>query len=133
MPKALDSEIQSRIQAFASELEELIRASALEALSEALGGSAVRAAGRRGGNGMPKVTRTASAPGKHQKRDPSELDALTESLGAFIAKNPGKRIEEIAKSLSTSTKDLALPAKKLIATRRVSTTGQKRATTYHPR
>jgi len=133
MRNPLDSEIQSRVQAFASELEELIRASALEALSEALGGTAARPAGRRGGNEAPKATQTTGVPGKRQKRDPDELDALTESLGGFIAKNPGKRIEEIAKSLSTSTKELALPAKKLIASRRVSTRGQRRATTYHPR
>jgi hypothetical protein len=42
------------------------------------------------------------------KRDPKAIDALTERTASFIKANAGKRVEEIAKALSTPTKDLAL-------------------------
>lgn len=70
---------------------------------------------------------------KGAKRDPKELAALTEKLGAFIKKTPGQRIEQIGKAMGTPTKDLALPVKKLIEAKKISTKGQKRATTYFPR
>jgi len=133
MQTPLDSEIQSRIQDFASELEELIRTSTLQAISEALRGATARPAAQSGRNAAPRAGRAAGAPGKGQKRDPGELATLTERLCAFIAKNPGKRIEEIAKSLGTSTTELVLPTKKLMAAKRVSKKGQRRATTYYPR
>ena len=67
---------------------------------------------------------------KGAKRDPRLLQALTDKLGDYIKKNPGLRIEQIGKALGTPTKDLALPVKKLVAAKKISTKGQKRATTY---
>ena len=43
----------------------------------------------------------------------------------------GLRIEQIHKELGTTTKDLALPIRKLIAEKRIKTKGQKRSTTYY--
>jgi hypothetical protein len=133
MQSSIESEIQARVQAFTSELTELIRASAMELVSEALGGTAASGRGRPRANGAR--TTTARGPGrpKGAKRDPEDLAALTDKLGAYIAKNPGLRIEEIGKALGTPTKDLALPVKKLIATKRISTKGQKRSTKYFPK
>ena len=67
------------------------------------------------------------------KRDPAALAKLTDDLGFYIEKHPGKRIEEIAEAMGESTKDLALPVKKLLGAKRISTRGQKRATRYFPR
>ena len=47
--------------------------------------------------------------------------------------NPGQRIEQIADGMGTSTKELNLPAKKLIAGKQLKTKGQKRATQYFSR
>jgi predicted transcriptional regulator len=58
---------------------------------------------------------------------------LTTTLGNFIAKNPGKRIEEIAQGMGVTTKELALPAKKLHRGKDVSTRGTRRATKYFPK
>jgi hypothetical protein len=55
---------------------------------------------------------------------------LTESLYKAIKSGPGRRIEQIGETLGVPTKDLALPAKKLISEKRVKTKGVKRATTY---
>lgn len=66
------------------------------------------------------------------KRDPSVLAKLTADLASYIFRNPGLRIEQIAKSMGVTTKELMLPAKKLIANKSVKTRGQKRATVYLP-
>ena len=128
MSTSIESEVRSRLEAFTAEIVALVRASAVDVVSEALGrGSASR--GRRGRRGAPRLP----ARRKGGKRDPEALAALTETLGAFITKNPGQRIEQIGKVLGTPTKELALPVKKLVAAKRISTKGEKRATKYYPR
>jgi hypothetical protein len=67
---------------------------------------------------------------KGAKRTPEELEQLIKKLHSYVAKNPGQRIEQIASGLDISTKELNLPAKKLIGDKKLSTKGQKRATTY---
>jgi predicted transcriptional regulator len=69
---------------------------------------------------------------KARKRSPALLEELTNTLGAYVRANPGQRIEEIAKGLELSTKDLVLPVKKLIGTKAIKPQGQRRATRYFP-
>jgi predicted transcriptional regulator len=61
-----------------------------------------------------------------------ELARLTEKLGDYIKSNPGLRMEAIAKALATPTRELNLPIKKLLAAKKIRSTGQKRATEYFP-
>ena len=68
-----------------------------------------------------------------RKRSPDELAKLTQSLFTHVKRNPGQRIEQIGQALGVSTKELALPAKKLIGEKKLGTKGQKRATTYFPK
>jgi predicted transcriptional regulator len=49
---------------------------------------------------------------------------------SFVKTNPGLRIEQINKELGTTTKDLALPIRKLVGEGYLSSKGQKRSTTY---
>jgi len=51
---------------------------------------------------------------------------------SFVKANPGMRIEQINKELGTTTKDMALPIRKLISERMVISKGNKRSTTYFP-
>jgi hypothetical protein len=87
---------------------------------------------------LPPLAKTIAPSGslkrkaKGGKRDPEVLAALTTSLASYISRNPGQRIEQIAKAMDATTKDLVLPAKKLIASGAVKTRGQKRATVYVP-
>ncbi len=67
---------------------------------------------------------------KGEKRPPAELEALQSRVLEFIAQSPGLRIEQINRELGTTTKDLALPIRKLVAEKMISTKGAKRATTY---
>jgi len=129
MPTDVEAEIRARLEQFATRLTALIQQSAMSSVEDAFGGSAPARRGR-GGRGAAVAAVRAPRAKKGQKRDPGLLEALTEKLGSFIAKNPGLRIEQIGQTLGVATKDLALPVKKLIAAKRVSTKGQKRATTY---
>jgi hypothetical protein len=130
----LDREIQSKTEAFVRELTELVKRAALESVARAIGGRQAGSgpASRKGKNGTVRQTRgrRAVAKRKGQKRTPDQLDALTESLYKAIKSGPGRRIEQIGETLGVPTKDLALPAKKLISEKRVKTKGVKRATTY---
>jgi hypothetical protein len=135
MQSSIESEIQARVSAFASELVAIVRASALEVVQEALGDAVTpRAVRGRGAAAMPAAApKAASGRGKGAKRDPQAIEALTNQLGAYIKKNPGQRIEQIGKELDIPTKELALPVKKLLGAKRITTKGQKRATTYFAR
>jgi hypothetical protein len=55
---------------------------------------------------------------------------MAERFHAFVAKHPGLRIEQINKQLNTTTKDLALPIRKMIAEGALKTKGAKRSTQY---
>jgi hypothetical protein len=100
------------------------RASAVELVREAVGGMA---AGLHVGPAAKRVRAWPNPRRKGQKRDPRELEMLTGRLGDYIRRHPGKRIEQIAEALGARTKELALPAKKLMEAKKISTKGQKRA------
>jgi len=70
--------------------------------------------------------------GRGGKRDKATLANTQETFTAFVAKNPGLRIEEINEKLGTTTKDLALPIRKALAAKEIHVEGEKRATRYFP-
>ncbi len=114
--------LEDLVSDFVSRLREVIRRQALEAIHESLAGS----------SGKPRAAATTNgARGKRgHKRDPGALEALQHKFLGFVAKHPGLRIEQINKELSTTTKDLQLPIRKLIAEGRIKAKGAKRSTTY---
>jgi hypothetical protein len=65
-----------------------------------------------------------------QKRSPDEIVKTTDKLLQYITKNSGQRIEEIAKGVGHSTKELTLPVKKLLNDKKITAKGEKRATRY---
>jgi hypothetical protein len=140
MANSLDDRIRARVELFATELAELIRESAMETVSAALNGA--RPSPGRGGRraaaavapvrGAARGGRAASRE-KGAKRPPDEIERLTGRLLDYVKGNPGQRIEQIADGMGTSTKELNLPAKKLIAGKQLKTKGQKRATQYFSR
>ena len=122
--------IQTIIQNFVAELTAALSEASHNAIAEALGGGGqpdplLRA--RPGKRAKP------AARAKGGKRSPEDLAKLTQSLLAYIKKNPGKRVEEIGKALSTNTKELKLPVLKLLADKAIGKKGQKRSTTYYPK
>jgi hypothetical protein len=134
MANSLDDRIRARVEQFAAELAELIRESAMETVSAALTGA--RPSAGRGGRRAAAAAAPARGRGraasreKGAKRPPDEIERLTGRLFDYVKGNPGQRIEQIADGMGTSTKELNLPAKKLIAGKQLRTKGQKRATQY---
>jgi hypothetical protein len=129
------NEMNRTVQGFVAQITELARRAALDTLESAFNGRAPRSGGVP--NGVAVVAAAASLGrigrprgGRGGKRTPADLDALSERFGAFVRANPGMRIEQINKQLGTTTKDLALPIRKLISEGAITTKGQKRSTTY---
>jgi hypothetical protein len=148
-----ENELRARVESFVSDLSELIRRAALEAVAETLKkGEPVVSPTRRVGRpakaagveekravGRPRAVKAvvvskASAKRKvGEKRPPQLLAQITEQVFNHVKANPGQGVEQIAKALSTSTKELTLPIRKLLNDKKVSSKGQKRATRYFPR
>jgi len=129
----IDEKIRGMLEAFASDLAGLIRESAMETVRAALGGTP---SGRRGGAARGARATAASAGRrlpKGAKRPPGEIVKLTQRLLDYVKAHKGERIEQIAKGMSVSTRELNLPVKKLVAGKQLKTRGQKRATQYFPR
>ena len=131
----INDTIRAALDAFVEDISNLIQQAALDSVEQALAGASV-IPGRRGGRGAAGRAAVSSFSGlgrgqkKGAKRTAEELEQLIKKLHSYIAKNPGQRIEQIAQGLDITTKELNLPAKKLISEKKLSTKGQKRATTY---
>jgi uncharacterized phage infection (PIP) family protein YhgE len=106
--------IQKLVNNFVSDLQAIFQRSAIAALTN--------------GNSKAKLHSSGSRSGS--KRSADELDQLADSFVKYVNANPNLRIEQINKALGTTTKELALPIRKLIAEKRVRTKGSKRSTTY---
>jgi hypothetical protein len=126
------NEMNRVVQGFVAQITELARRAAIDTLESAFGGRASRGgppvaaiAGSVGRVGRPRGGRGA-------KRSSADLEALSDQFASFVAANPGMRIEQINKQLGTTTKDLALPIRKLISDGMIKAKGQKRSTTYFP-
>ncbi len=118
--------IQAIIESFVAQLTAALSEASHAAISEALG-STPRKVARVPSGGKRSIP---VKNGRRAKRSQEALDKLTQSLVSYVKRNPGQRIDQVGKALGAGTKDLTLPAKRLIASKRLSTKGQKRATTY---
>ena len=128
------TEMNRVVQGFVAQITELARRAAIDTLESAFGG--------RGGRGGPAAAAAIAAAGfgrvgrprggRGAKRTSADLEALSERFASFVKSNPGLRIEQINKQLGTTTKDLALPIRKLISDGVVTAKCQKRSTTYFP-
>lgn len=125
------NEMNRTVQGFVAQITELARRAAIDTLESAFGGRAPRANVAAVAVATPSSGRVGRPRGgRGGKRTPADLEALSERVGSFVKANPGLRIEQINKQLGTTTKDLALPIRKLVADGVINTKGQKRSTTY---
>lgn len=115
------TEMNRVVTDFVAQITELARAAARDMIDEALG---------KGAKGNLAALGRGRGRGRGAKRTADELDRMADQFHSFVAKHPGLRIEQINKQLGTTTKDLALPIRKLISEGAIKTKGEKRSTTY---
>ena len=131
----LQNQMNHFVQDFVAQVTEIARRAALETLGAAFSGSPVSDGGRAAAAKSVAVPRMAAgrpSGGRGVKRAPEDIEAMGQKFVAFVKANPGLRIEQINKELGTTTKDLALPIRKLEAEGVITTKGQRRATQYFP-
>lgn len=105
-------------------MTEILTRAVADGVAAALGRSTRKAKTRDG-------AMATSARGRPKSGRGSSLDV--ESVLAEVRRKGDRRVEELAKSLRTSTKSLRLPLKKLIAAKKVKTSGQRRGMRYTAR
>ena len=130
-------EMNQVVDGFVAQITELARRNALNTLeatfaSHGAGRAPTVALPRGAGAGAGATQVGRPRGGRGVKRRPEDLEALCNQFATFVKSHPGLRIEQINKELGTTTKDLALPIRKLIAEGRITAKGQKRSTSYFP-
>jgi hypothetical protein len=125
------TDMNRTVQGFVAQITELARRAAIDTLESAFG--------RRGVSGRGAAAAVMAAAGgqvgrprggRGVKRTPADLEQISSKFVSFVKSHPGLRIEQINKELGTTTKDLALPIRKLIADGVLKAKGKKRSTTY---
>jgi hypothetical protein len=119
------------VQTALDALIEAIRSELREEFLAALGSPTQAPVRGTRGRAPARAQGTRRARAKGAKRTPEELEQLTKNVLAYIKKNPGQRVEQIAAELGTTTKELALPVLKL--GKALKTQGQRRGTKYWAR
>lgn len=126
----INRQIEQRIEAFAQELNQLVRQAALEAVQDALGAGAQAA---RPAPSQPAAKarrgRRAAAGGR---RSSQQMERMMRSVQEQVAANPGIRMEQLSAAVGVSTSELRLPVTKLLDQGTIRKKGEKRATEYYP-
>ena len=131
--QTIEDQIRARIETFIDELSSLVRRAAVEAVESALDEDGGRAKGKTvAGNSARKRSTSKRSSGKRIRRSSEEIAKLSERVLAQVKANPGLRMEELAKGLRKETKDLRRSVQDLVASKKLRTKGQKRATQYFP-
>jgi len=122
----MPTDIRALVTDFTTQLEQMIRRTALEQVQQALGGAPQRRGPGRPANSAGTVRRAA----KGGKRDAGSLDEMGATLLAHVKSNPGQGAIEIADAVKTDVGTMRLPMQKLLAQGKVRTQGQRRGTKY---
>ena len=124
------NDMNRTVQGFVAQITELAHRAAINTLESAFVGRPTRNGTSTGAQNDGRAGRPRGDRGS--KRTAADLEVLSDKFASFVKANPGLRIEQINKELGTTTRDLALPIRKLIADRMVSAKGHKRSTMYFP-
>lgn len=133
----IEHQIRARVEAFIDELTRLIKQAALESASQTRSRPRAAPVRRQPVRGRKQVKRRQTKPPLRRhpalKREtvPQGLEQLNADLYEEILLNPGQRIEEIAKTLEVTTKEINVLVKGLLAANRIKKRGRGRATTYY--
>jgi hypothetical protein len=135
MPRTASTDIHTLVEAFTTELSQVMRRAAFEEVHAKLSLVIGDVAPQRRGPGRPRkaASATAAVPRRRKggKRTAADLGEMRDALLAHVKANPGARGEQIAAALGTDVGTMRLPMRKLIAERLVRTQGQRRGMTYY--
>ena len=126
----IQQQIEQTTRAFMNDLEVLVRQAAIQGAIMALGGETLPVVSGPVPvliDGRPTLSKKSG-----KKRDPKVLAALVAQVQVHIEQHPGHGIEKIARDMKRKTSELTLPIAKLLASKRISKKGEKRATRYYP-
>jgi hypothetical protein len=127
---SLRSALSTLAETFADSVLEALRTSNIE---ELIGSAGVlpKRGGTTAGNPKASAARKPAKPGRLPRRSTEDIAAVLGQVVALVKKNKdGLRAEEIRANLGLEAKELPRVLKEGIATRKLRTKGQKRATTY---
>lgn len=146
---SLHDQIQSLVAKFAQDLESLVRSAAVSAVESALGAPSVRRvasgsiatlASKRGPKPRAPGPATVAAPmaskprkGTRVRRTAEQIQATANKIHAFVKASPSANAEAIKKALAIAKNEWLAPLSLLMDAKRLSSKGQKRATTYTAR
>jgi hypothetical protein len=132
----LRSRLDSLAASFASEVVRAIQSASLEELLTEVGGGGKRSAGR------PRPSLAAAAPspirarrtGRLPRRSSEDIKATLDKVhGLLKSKKSGLRAEQIRATLKLDVREMPRVLKEGLATKKLTSKGQKRATTYFAR
>lgn len=135
----LKSRISSLASSFASEVVRAIQGASLQELLGEVGGGK-RGPGRprgsiAGASAVPAPRKVSPRKsGRLQRRSPEEIKATLEKIhGLLKGKKEGLRAEQIRAALKLDVREMPRVLKEGLASKKLSSKGQKRATTYFAR
>ena len=130
MPSPIESEIKGRIDAFVSELDQLVRKSTLEALRGFLaGGGEVPAPSRHGRPG--RILAGSGRPQGSGRRSSANVEEASAKVLEHVKANDGQGISAIAEGTGIDLVTAKKAAASLIQSGQLKKSGQKRGTIYH--
>ena len=118
MNERIQRELQKSVEAFATDVTAILQRAVADAVADALGST----------RKVKSTVKDAPAPrgGKTEAARAARADALLRE----VKRKGGRRMEQIAKSMRTSTKALTSPMGRLLSSKRVKKTGVARGTKY---
>lgn len=121
--------IEERIDSMMNDVMVALRAAAIAALSEALGG---RGTVNGADSQQPRKSARRRSSNVKPSRSKEEIAELGDCLYRQIDAAPGQSMSFYAKELGVTSPQLAVPARRLKKTARVRTVGQRNETKYFP-
>jgi hypothetical protein len=126
----LRSTIQSMATEFAAGILNAIRSTPLEDILRETGGGSTRSVSGASRGGRSHAVHSGKS-GRLARRSAEDITAMVDRIVALLARKPkGLRAEQIRDELSLEAKELPRPIAEALRSRKVSKSGQKRATTY---
>jgi hypothetical protein len=130
MPSSLRSRLEELSAAFVAEVLTVIRSASIDELVSESSGPTDKREHRAAPKG-PRASRGVSSSGRLRRRSKEDVEAILQRVLALVARHKtGLRAEQIKQELDLQAKEMPRVLKEGLAKKKLSSRGQKRATTY---